>query len=60
MPELNYQNASTIHMYLELLKGSKAEFDFMIIDESSMIDINILRKFLAFHPVNFFNIYRRC
>ena len=52
MPELNYQDASTIHMYLELLKRSKAEFDFMIIDESSMVDINILRKLLTFHPVN--------
>ncbi len=52
MPELNYQDASTIHMYLELLKRSKAEFDFMIIDESSMVDINILRKLLTYHPVN--------
>ena len=39
-------------MYLELLKRSKAEFDFMIIDESSMVDINILRKLLTYHPVN--------
>lgn len=52
MPELNYQDASTIHMYLELLKRSKANFDFMIIDESSMVDINILRKLLKYHPVN--------
>ena len=52
MPELNYQDASTIHMYLELLKRSKAKFDFMIIDESSMVDINILRKLLTYHPVN--------
>ena len=52
MPELNYQDASTIHMYLELLKRSKGEFDFMIIDESSMVDINILRKLLTYHPVN--------
>ena len=52
MPELEYQDASTIHMYLELLKRSKANFDFMIIDESSMVDINILRKLLTYHPVN--------
>ena len=52
MPELSYQDASTIHMYLELLKRSKAEFDFMIIDESSMVDINIIRKLLTYHPVN--------
>ena len=52
MPELIDADASTIHMYLELLKKQKADFDFMIVDESSMVDINLLKKLLTFHPVD--------
>ena len=52
MPELDCQDTSTIHMYLELQKKNKAYFDVMIIDESSMIDINLLKKLLTYHPID--------
>ena len=50
MSELSGCNVFTIHMHLELIKASKPKFDFMIIDESSMIDINLLLRLLKDFP----------
>ena len=44
-------NPSTIHRYLySKKKGSKDNFDVMIVDESSMIDINLILELLSSIP----------
>lgn len=49
--ELQKHKPITIHMYLALLNTKKPpEFDYVIIDESSMIDINLLRELLDSIP----------
>ena len=50
-PGLSKYNPSTIHRYLySKKKGSKDNFDVMIIDESSMIDINLMLELLESIP----------
>lgn len=50
-PGLAKYNPSTIHRYLySKNKGSKENFDVMIVDESSMIDINLILELLLSIP----------
>ena len=50
-PGLARYNPSTIHRYLySKKKGSKDNFDVMIVDESSMIDINLILELLLSIP----------
>ena len=49
--ELKKHKPATIHMYLALLKSkTKKEFDYIIVDESSMIDINLFLELLESIP----------
>lgn len=49
-PKLSSFNPSTIHMYLAKLGTRTAKQDFMIIDESSMIDLDLMVKLLESIP----------
>ena len=49
-PKLSSFNPSTIHMYLAKLGTRTAKQDFMIVDESSMVDLDLMVKLLKSIP----------
>jgi exodeoxyribonuclease V alpha subunit len=49
-PRLSSFNPSTIHMYLTKLGSGSAKQDFMIVDESSMIDLELMLRLLESIP----------
>lgn len=49
-PGLSSFRPSTIHMFLRRQERKQEEFDYMIVDESSMIDIELMLELLAAIP----------